>query len=83
MGLAHGNREEGLMIDYAELDNRFVHHPPDEDRATLHQGIRDAGREAALRVLQLVPEGRERAIAITKIEEFVMWANAGIAREGS
>jgi hypothetical protein len=71
-----------MTIDYAALDERFVHHPPSEDRATCHQSIRDAGRTAALRVMEVVPEGRERALALTKIEEFVMWANAGIALEG-
>lgn len=27
------------------------------------------------------PEGREKALAYTKLEECVMWANAGIAKE--
>lgn len=27
--------------------------------------------------------GREKALAITKVEEAVMWANAGLARHGS
>lgn len=37
----------------------------------------------ALAVMQVAPEGRERSLALTKIEEAVMWANTGIAREES
>lgn len=69
-----------MAIDYAALDERFTHHAADEDRETLHQTVRDQGRALALAVLQAAPEGRERALAMTKIEEAVMWANAAIAR---
>jgi hypothetical protein len=30
---------------------------------------------------ELVPDSREKSLAITHLEEAVMWANAGIARE--
>lgn len=29
-----------------------------------------------------VPDSREKSIALTKLEEALMWANAGIARHG-
>lgn len=72
-----------MTIDYDALDAVFTHHPPDEDRATLHQAVRDQARALALTVLRVAPEGRERALAMTKIEEAVMWADAAIAREGN
>lgn len=31
----------------------------------------------------LVPEGREKALAFTNIEQALMWSNAGIARHPS
>ena len=47
-------------------DIRNVHVPPTQERP--------AG------ALHKVPQGRERALALTKLEETIMWANAGIAR---
>lgn len=70
------------IIDYEELSQRFTHHPPDADRATCHEAVREAARQMAVRVVQVAPEGRERALALTKIEEAMFWANAAIAREG-
>lgn len=30
----------------------------------------------------LIPDSREKALAITKIEESIMWANKGLSRHG-
>jgi hypothetical protein len=69
-------------IDYDELALRFTAHSVDDDAVTCLDAVRAAMRTAALRVLQVVPDGRERALALTKLEETMFWANAGIAREG-
>jgi hypothetical protein len=69
-----------MTIDYAELDRRFSGHYVSEDAVTCLDAVRAAGRAMAVAVCQVAPEGRERALALTKIEEAVFWANAGIAR---
>lgn len=64
-----------------DLDNRFAHHPPSTDAiASHHHLMREAARWLAGQVIEYVPEGCEQALALTKIEEAMMWANAGIAR---
>ncbi|MCW5556612.1 MAG: hypothetical protein KIT22_02020 [Verrucomicrobiae bacterium] len=66
----------------ALLEQNFRHHPPVGDAAQRHQHIRTAAAAFADLVDQTLPDGagRERALARTKIEEAMMWANAGIAR---
>lgn len=64
----------------SELKDRFVYHPPKNDQVKRYQQIRDAGYSMVLTLEVLVPESRERTIALTKLEEVVMWANAAIAR---
>lgn len=71
-----------ISINYAELDKRFSAHSVDEDQISCLESVRAAGRAMALAVLQVAPEGRERSLALTKIEEAMFWANAGIARDG-
>ena len=68
-------------ITKADLDLRFAYHKPkDESTAPRHESVRFVCREAAKAILAMVPPGREQALAITKLEEAMMWGNAGIAR---
>jgi hypothetical protein len=67
-------------LEESKIINNFVYHPPKDGQAGKFIMIRDSTRELALLINQLVPDSREKTIAISKIEESVMWANAGIAR---
>jgi hypothetical protein len=44
--------------------------------------IRDTAKHLAELLLRRCPASRERSLALTKLEESVMWANASIARHG-
>ena len=63
-----------------DLDNRFDHHPPDVLKAAVHQLLRGIFKDVASVVAHECPEGREKSLAITKLEEALMWANASVAR---
>jgi hypothetical protein len=67
-------------VDASDLDNRFQYHAPGEDRRIQHSGIRDACRLLA-GTLNSLPEGREKLLAMTKLEEVMFWSNAAIARQ--
>jgi hypothetical protein len=63
-----------------ELDVRFTYHPPKGDQIQKYNDLRAFARKFASDVESYCPESRERSLALTKIEEAVMWANAAIAR---
>lgn len=68
-------------VTEADLNKRFDYHKPaDQQTAIKHESVRQSAKSLAAQVVDLVPEGREQSTALTKIEEAMMWANAGIAR---
>ncbi len=62
------------------LSANFTYHAPKGNQIERYQVIRDTAKEFAAIVLDCCPDSRETSLAITKIEEAVMWANAAIAR---
>lgn len=71
------------MIDSDDLLSRFQHHPPqNEFTVEAHETVRSALLETAELLNKTIPDGREKSMAITKLEEAMMWANASIARNG-
>ena len=73
-----------IAPNQADLDNRFAYHPPmDEDTKTAHESVREDCRTLAENLVAIVPPGRELSLALTSLEQVMMWANAAIARAGS
>jgi hypothetical protein len=70
-------------MDYDTIDRNFKYHAPKDGQPALYQAIRTKAKELAELIQASVSEGREKALAFTKLEECVMWANAGIARGGN
>jgi hypothetical protein len=68
------------VIDADELAVRFTYHAPHRDQQERYQEIRDHAARLADFIVTNSPDSREQALAITKLEEAVMWANAAIAR---
>lgn len=68
------------MIDSSELDRRFTYHAPKEGQPVKYEAIRSRAKHLALELIELCPHSRELSLALTKLEESVMWANASIAR---
>lgn len=66
-------------MEQKQLEHNFTYHAPDAQKRELHEHIREEAFSFAC-VINALPESREKAIAITKIEEAVMWANACVAR---
>lgn len=67
-------------MDQETLDNNFTYHSPKGDQPQKYESIRALGRAFAEFVVKACPPSRESSLAITNIEQAVMWANASIAR---
>ena len=63
-----------------DIDARFTYHPPKDDQPKKYEEIRSIARDYAKVITDLCPDSGERSLALTKLEECVMWANASIAR---
>ncbi|UFT98089.1 hypothetical protein KO561_12840 [Radiobacillus kanasensis] len=63
-----------------QIENNFKYHAPKEGQIVLYNEIREQSKELATYIDIHCPDSREKSLAITKLEEAVMWANASIAR---
>lgn len=63
-----------------DLLNRFNYHRPGEEAMDHHQVIRESALDLAYVIVSLVPDCRERSLALTNLEQAMFWANAAIAR---
>ena len=62
------------------IRNNFTYHPPAGDQQPRYEALRDRARHFAMLINELTPHSREQSLALTKLEECLMWANAAIAR---
>jgi hypothetical protein len=71
------------MIPGEDIDRRFNYHAPDSEKVSSHEQVRGMSKTLARNLNVLLPDGREKSLAITHLEEVMMWSNAAIAREGN
>lgn len=68
-------------MDVKDLEHRFEYHPPlTEERVNDHRTVRELCFNTAEQLNAFLPEGREKSLVITKLEEAMFWANAALAR---
>ena len=64
----------------AQISNAFVYHAVKDGQATRYTVIRSAAGALAELMASEAPPSRELSLALTNLEQAVMWANAAIAR---
>jgi hypothetical protein len=62
------------------IDNSFTYHAPTPDKAKRYEDLRSSAKSLAITMTEYCPESLELSMALSKLEEAVMWANAAIAR---
>jgi hypothetical protein len=69
-------------MQHSDIENRFAYHPPTtEQRKSDHETVREMCKSLAHSLNALLPEGREKSLAVTHLEDAMMWANAALARQ--
>lgn len=63
-----------------DLENNFKSHKTNKKQNDEMQIIRDTAKNLSKLIGDICPESRELSLARTKLEEFMFWANAAIAR---
>lgn len=63
------------------INNDFTYHRPPAEIGPVFVQIREKAKELAHMIVDLTPAGREQSSALTNLEQAVMHANAGIARQ--
>lgn len=63
----------------SQIENSFTYHAPTGEQIPKYKELRDQARELAHKINDLCPNSREKSLAITKLEETIMWANKSIA----
>lgn len=69
-----------ISPDEEKTLDHWRYHAPKDDQAGRYEAINGSTRACAELILQACPVSRERSLAITKLEEARMWANAAIAK---
>lgn len=62
-----------------DVEKIFTYHPPKADQIPRYNALRMEAKGLAERIIALTPVSAEQTLAIRKLQECVMWANASIA----
>jgi hypothetical protein len=67
-------------MDNLELKNRFTFHPANSTSASIYEAMRARALELSTWMNENAPDSRELSLAITNLDQAVMWFNAAVAR---
>lgn len=62
-----------------QINNTFTYHKPFADQPQRYEQIRADAKVLAHTIQECCPESREKSLALTNLQQTVMWANASIA----
>lgn len=65
-----------------QLRDIFTYHTPDNDQQVTYEKLRNAAYDFAVALVELTPSCPDQSVALRKLRECVMTANATIALKG-
>jgi hypothetical protein len=63
-----------------KIENAFKYHAPKPGQPEKYEALRSNAKILARLIDLNCPDSREKSLAMTNLEQAVMWANAAIAR---
>lgn len=63
-----------------QIDNNFKHRVPKEDQTERFEALQGIAKIFARAINSNCPDSREKALALTSLEDSVLWATEAIAR---
>lgn len=66
-------------MDKEEIKEIFTYHPAKVGQVEKYQAIREMALSLALLIEEICPQSREKSLAIARLQEASMFANASIA----
>ncbi len=66
-------------MDAQQIENIFTYHKPFGDQPIRYKLIRNKAKELAHLINECCLESREKALALTNLQQCIMFANAAIA----
>lgn len=61
------------------IENTFTYHRPFGDQPARYERLRAKAKELAYLIERSCPNSREKSLAMTNLQQSIMWANASIA----
>lgn len=77
--VARPKRVDYSSFDQEDIENWFTYHAPTAENLVQYAELRDVAKRFAETINRLVPAGSDKTVAIRKVREAVMTANAGVA----
>lgn len=62
-----------------DIENTFTYHKPFGNQAARYEQLRLMAKGVAESIVGLTPVSREQSLALTNLQQAIMWANAAIA----
>jgi len=62
-----------------DVENTFTYHAPNEHQQDRYTTLRGLAKSLAYAIERNCPDSREKSLALTNLQQAIMWANASIA----
>ena len=62
-----------------DIENTFTYHKPFGNQPQRYEMLRNMAKKLAFEIRESCPASKEKDLALTSLQQTIMWANASIA----